>query len=481
MHKKDNELDSQNIWDETQFKTLVSNIPGIVYRAKKKDDWFENLYLSGNVERITGYKASDFLHNRVRTFLSIVHTDDRDRLQSTVSSSLSSRAGYAVEYRINCNDGSEIWVEERASPIYDDSGTLLFLDGILFNITEKKTVLDSLQKAEEKYRILFDTAPIATLVLDYAGVVLNANQEASSTFSYMSEEFQEMHISNLFVNTYEMDLIVGGSPSEDKEDWINLLMKRKDDTTFEALVRTERMDIGDTPVFLVLIQDITEMRKTEHNLRVAAESTNFYIDLMGHDIRNHLQAIMMAKDLLSSQDIPEESQVAIEIISKATEKAKALIEAVESTKGLLDSPLVRINLQNSITTAVKPFLSRSDVAFKIETTPKHFIVNAGQYIVYLFHNIIDNAIEHNPRHTKTVWIQADEDENGYQVIIGDDGSGISSSKKEIIFDPNRRFGGVGIHQALQICEKYGGRINVRDRIKDNPLQGSEFIIWLPKA
>jgi signal transduction histidine kinase len=45
----------------------------------------------------------------------------------------------------------------------------------------------------------------------------------------------------------------------------------------------------------------------------------------------------------------------------------------------------------------------------------------------------------------------------------------------------RRYGGVGLLQSKQICDKYGGRIEVRDRVPEQPGEGAEFAIWLPKA
>ncbi|MHA1483917.1 MAG: ATP-binding protein, partial [Candidatus Thorarchaeota archaeon] len=66
------------------------------------------------------------------------------------------------------------------------------------------------------------------------------------------------------------------------------------------------------------------------------------------------------------------------------------------------------------------------------------------------------------------------------VLISDNGPGLTESKKEFFFDPERRFGGVGVHQAMSIVRKYHGRISVHDRITGDPGQGAEFLIWLPK-
>jgi signal transduction histidine kinase len=69
---------------------------------------------------------------------------------------------------------------------------------------------------------------------------------------------------------------------------------------------------------------------------------------------------------------------------------------------------------------------------------------------------------------------------GYEVSIADNGIGIPDAVKASLFDTSRRFGGLGLHTARYIVEKYNGRIEVHDRVNGNPGQGAEFRIWIPK-
>jgi len=91
-----------------------------------------------------------------------------------------------------------------------------------------------------------------------------------------------------------------------------------------------------------------------------------------------------------------------------------------------------------------------------------------------------NAIEHNPKDEKAVWVNLTEGEKGYIISIADNGSGIPDPVKSSLFDTSRRFGGLGLHTAHYICEKYNGRIEVHDRVVGDPSQGAEFRIWIPK-
>ena len=53
--------------------------------------------------------------------------------------------------------------------------------------------------------------------------------------------------------------------------------------------------------------------------------------------------------------------------------------------------------------------------------------------------------------------------------------------KQALFDPRQRVGGLSMHFSSEIVEKYGGSIEVHDRIQGNPEEGAMFKILLPKV
>ena len=63
--------------NETLLRSTVDSIPGALYRGACDRDW-TMYWLSDEVETITGYPASDFIDNSVRTFASVIHPDDRE-------------------------------------------------------------------------------------------------------------------------------------------------------------------------------------------------------------------------------------------------------------------------------------------------------------------------------------------------------------------------------------------------------------------
>ncbi|MEE3716288.1 SpoIIE family protein phosphatase [Tumidithrix elongata RA019] len=123
--------------NEERLRSLISNIPGAIYRCKINAVWLVD-FISNSILDIAGYPAEDFIENRVRTLESIIDPDDREILMQTIHEALAKQQPYQVEYRISHQNGSTRWVQERGKGIFDTNGKPLYLDGAMFDITEQK-------------------------------------------------------------------------------------------------------------------------------------------------------------------------------------------------------------------------------------------------------------------------------------------------------------------------------------------------------
>lgn len=80
-----------------------------------------------------------------------------------------------------------------------------------------------------------------------------------------------------------------------------------------------------------------------------------------------------------------------------------------------------------------------------------------------------------------IWARFNEAGDGYELTIADNGPGIKDSLKKNLLSIERRSGGVGILQCVQIASKYGGAFEIHDRIAGSPEMGAKFRLWLPKV
>jgi PAS domain S-box-containing protein len=131
---------------EARFRTMVANIPGIIYRCRCDADWSME-FVSDAIVDISGYPATDFIHNQIRTFASIFHPDDVERVETTVGQALMMQQPYRVEFRIIDRSGRLKWLYEKGQGIWNGNGQLLWLDGAIFDITERKQAEEKLHQA----------------------------------------------------------------------------------------------------------------------------------------------------------------------------------------------------------------------------------------------------------------------------------------------------------------------------------------------
>jgi PAS domain S-box-containing protein len=132
--------------NEAMLRSLVDSIPGAIYRCACDGDWTME-WLSDAIEEISGYPASDFIGNAVRTFASIEHPDDHDYVARSVMESVATGRPFALEYRIVRGDGSLRWVLERGQAQEAGDGRW-WLDGAIFDITARRAAEQTLREHE---------------------------------------------------------------------------------------------------------------------------------------------------------------------------------------------------------------------------------------------------------------------------------------------------------------------------------------------
>jgi len=131
---------------EDQFETLVKNIPGVVYLCNN-DARYTMLYLSESVETLTGHPAADFLADRI-SFVDLYHPEDAPRIAPIVSDALEKRHPFVLRYRLRNTNDDWCWVEERGQGVFGADGKLRFLEGALFDVSDRVRALEEQERLQ---------------------------------------------------------------------------------------------------------------------------------------------------------------------------------------------------------------------------------------------------------------------------------------------------------------------------------------------
>ncbi|MHC4154966.1 MAG: PAS domain S-box protein, partial [Planctomycetota bacterium] len=146
---------------EQQYRTLTHNIPGMVYTGKP--DWSTTVV--SNSEAVCGYAVQDFNSRKVN-WLDIMHPEDREHVLKEASKLAVNRSTIVQEYRITDRVGRMRWVEDRKTPQFTLDREYKGVDGIVFDITERKRAEEALQRARDELemRVRQRTSDLATAV-----------------------------------------------------------------------------------------------------------------------------------------------------------------------------------------------------------------------------------------------------------------------------------------------------------------------------
>jgi PAS domain S-box-containing protein len=104
------------------------------------------LYLNRAVEELTGYPAEAFLKNEI-SFTELYHPDDTEFIRAEVNAALADQRRFHLQYRLQRGKDDWRWVEEHGQGVYSEDGQLLYLEGAVFDITDRKVAEESLRAA----------------------------------------------------------------------------------------------------------------------------------------------------------------------------------------------------------------------------------------------------------------------------------------------------------------------------------------------
>jgi len=138
---------------EQQFRSLIGTIPGISYRSRIEGA-HPMVFISDAVERVAGYPARDFTGIAPgspprRCFGALIHAADRVRVSEAIETALREDRPWLVEYRLLHADGSTRWLWENGTGVRDDEGKLVWLDGVILDISERRKMEEALREAKE--------------------------------------------------------------------------------------------------------------------------------------------------------------------------------------------------------------------------------------------------------------------------------------------------------------------------------------------
>lgn len=153
---------------ERSKSVFLSHLPGLAYRCNYDSEWTMQ-YVSPGCFELTGYPAESLLHNRDRSFNSVIAPEYCDILSKEWDRVVEKRLPFKFEYEIITATNERKWVLEMGQALYDHKGNVQALEGIILDISDRKKIEDDLRYINEHDSLtgLYNRRVLERLLIDH--------------------------------------------------------------------------------------------------------------------------------------------------------------------------------------------------------------------------------------------------------------------------------------------------------------------------
>jgi len=133
---------------EARYRTLIEQIPAVTFIASFEKGQNE-VYVSPHIETLLGYSAREWVEDPILWYQRL-HPDDRARWNKEFSRTVSWAEPFCADYRFLAKDGHVVWIHGEAKVVRDAWDRPLFVQGLGYDITERKEAEEVLRRSSEQ-------------------------------------------------------------------------------------------------------------------------------------------------------------------------------------------------------------------------------------------------------------------------------------------------------------------------------------------
>jgi two-component system sensor histidine kinase/response regulator len=477
---------------ERKFRSLITHIPDITWSvaADGRVD-----FVSFNAGRILSFTPEDAYRLGSQVWFDSIHPEDAPRVREAFESLFKAGRPYHVECRMKGRDGEWIWVHARSVATHVKDG-MLYADGLLTDITERKKTEENLRASEQRYRLLFDRNLAGVLRGSLEGQVLECNEAFAKILGYESpRQVLSLRTEDLHYSTEEHAALVARLNEKKAITNHEMRFRRRNGIPVWAIANITLVE-GDNRLkasIIATIVDITDRKSAEEDLRKAKEvaeaashAKSDFLANMSHEIRTPMNGVIGMTELVLDTELTIEQRDYLNTVKTSANSLLNIINdildfsKIEARK--LDFECVTFDLRAAIDTTIKGLGIRAgkknlELACHVAPDiPSQVIGDPGRLRQILL-SLVDNAIKFTRAGEVLVRVGKLSETDGQVVVhfsVSDTGIGIPPEKREAIFRAfeqadnsfTRRFGGTGLGLAIasQLVTMMGGQMHLESEV-----------------
>ena len=406
-------------------------------------------------------------------------------------------------------NGSFYREEMKITPVRDEGGAITHFVAIKRDVTERNAAELLLSEKEERYRQLFDEAPVAYHEIDSDGIIRKVNRAECELLGYTADELVGRPVWDLVApDIIEM---VRGVLGQKLRGEIPLVTVRRSYARSDGSLRT--VEIHEKPIrdasgkvtgIRSALLDVTEQAKTEIALIQARETAeeavrakSEFLAAMSHEIRTPMNGVIGMTGLLLDTPLAGEQREFAEAVRHSADALLTIINDIldfsKIEAGKLELENIEFDLQASLEEivdllAVKAQEKDLELVFWYSPETPRWVVGDPGRIRQIVLNFLSNALKFTASGHVLLEVKAtslDESVSNVMIVVHDTGIGIEEVKLPLLFQQfsqadsstTRKFGGTGL--GLAICRQLADRMNGSVGVQSKPGHGSTFSCTLP--
>ena len=505
---------------EQRWATTLASIGDAVIATDTSD---KITFMNTVAEQLTECTLNEAWGKPVQEIFRVINEFTRRNVEDPVArviekGMIDGLTNHTILFRKN---GTEVAIDHSEAPIRDKDGKTTGVVLVFRDITERKKLekeahrlLGAVQQERDKISSLLNSINDEVWFADTEKRYTLANPSAIKEFK-LDSSAQSINVENLVANleVYRPD----GSPRPVEEAPPLRALKGEIVKNQEEIIRTPASgelryrQVSSAPVrdsegniigSVSVVRDITELKQLQNRLQEHAENLEKLVEertkqlkdserlvaigqtagMVGHDIRNPLQAISgdlyLIREELRSMPKSEAMEESVEAIEENTAYINKIVSDLQdytrpltpnivevNIKDLINSTLIVVNIPENIKTEVT---IQENLSLKVDPI----------YLRRALTNLTTNAVQAMPNGGKlTIKVLSNKDRT--IISVKDTGVGIPEEAKPNLFKPlfttKSKGQGLGLAVVKRLTEALGGTVT----FESQEGKGAKFIIELP--
>jgi two-component system, sensor histidine kinase and response regulator len=408
--------------------------------------------------------------------------------------------------------GERIFVHVIKTPLYDAAGNVVGIQGIFWDVTERKKTEEALAYERDLLRALLENIPDRIYFKDVKSRFLRVStsmakrlgvQEPGEVLGKTDFDFYPKERAQEFYND-EQRIILTGQPLINK---LERIVDRDGKETWASVTKVPLYNrSGAVTGIIGISRDVSKLKEAEvaleHARDAALETARIkseFLANMSHEIRTPMNAITGMTDLLLDTQLDEEQREFVDTIRGSTDTLLAIINDIldfsKMEAGKLSIETIDFDLRDTIEDTAEMLAQRAqtkgvELLYSIDDDVPTLLRGDSRRVRQVLSNLISNAAKFTERGEIEVHVSRlseTDREVRVRISVRDTGIGLSQKTLPLIFNAftqadgstTRKYGGTGLGLAIskQLVEMMKGKIGVESQVGT----GSTFWFDLPFA